>query len=454
MQITVLCANFSKKRCCDRFAPGAATQNWPIFVRDFIRLPMPTRRQFLQTLPLGLSAAPALAQLPQWPGQVTDDEAYWQQVRAQFPLARDRAYFNNGTNGPSPYPVIEAQQRAMDELERTGEYGSPEPARAALARFLRVPQAEICLTHNTTEGINLMAWGLPLRRGDEVLVTDHEHAGNALPWLNRAKRSGIRLKVVPLAPTAAQVLERIDAAIGWRTRVLALPHIACTTGQVLPAKEMAQLGRDRGLWVCLDGAHGPGSTLLDLPGLGCDAYAACCHKWMLGPKGTGFLYVRAGMLDTLQVQHLGAHADTGWDLRARPPVLRGYVPTAHRYDYGTQNAATYAGVTAAVDFWDKIGAERAIGRAQALAERLQTGLLALPDRAEMLTPTEAASRGTMIGFRPRHLGFRAFNDLAARHGFRLRVVPEGGLDSIRVSTHFYNHPDEVDRLLALVAQEA
>ncbi len=416
---------------------------------------MLNRRHFLQTLPLGLVAGPALSALGQTQpdGHLADeDETFWRQVRDQFPLTRDRVYFNNGTNGPSPHSVVKAQQERMDALERMGEYGDTHAARTALARFLRVPEKEICLTHNTSEGINLMAWGLPLRRGDEVILTDHEHAGNALPWLNRAKLSGIKLKIISPAATAAETLDRINGAIARRTRVIAVPHITCTTGQVLPVKEITRLGHDKGLFVCLDGAHGPGSTLLDLHDIGCDCYAACCHKWLLGPKGTGFLYVREAMLDTLQVQHLGTYGDTGWDLHARPPVLNGYVPTAHRYDYGTQNAATYAGVPAAVEFFEKIGLEKIVHRARGLAERLQNGLLALPDRVEMLTPGEAASRSTMIGFRLRHLGFRAFNDSAIRQGFRLRIVPEGGLNSIRVSTHCYNQPEEVDRLLALVAK--
>jgi cysteine desulfurase / selenocysteine lyase len=409
---------------------------------------MPSRRDFLTTL-TGLTATwPALAQGHPNPD---DEEAFWRQVRGQFPLRPERVYFNNGTNGPSPWAVVRAQQALMDELERTGEYGSPEPARQALAGFFNVAASTISLTHNTTEAINHLAWGLPLRRGDEVVLTDHEHAGNALPWLHRAKRTGLRLRVLALAPTAAETLNRLEGLLNRRTRVLALPHITCTTGQVLPLAQLAALAQTKNLWLAVDGAHGPGSLPLDLGQLGRVFYAGCGHKWLLGPKGTGFLYVPPALLDVLQPLHLGAHADAGWTLTPQSQQLTGYAPTAHRYDYGTQNAATYAGLVAAVDFLTRLGLDRVAARGQQLAARLQAGLLALPHRAQVLTPTEPASRGNMVTFRPLGQDYQALNERATRQGFRLRVVPEHGLNAVRVSTHLYNQPSEVDRLLELVA---
>ena len=152
---------------------------------------------------------------------LAEGEEFWKLVRASFPLSNKIAYLNNGTMGPSPYSVIEEQYKATLDVDTTGNYGGWEEAVPALAKFVGVDEDEICLTHNVTEGINIICWGLHLKKGDEVIITNHEHVGNALPWLNRAKVEGIVLKTVALANTAAQTLNNISALITKKTRVIA-----------------------------------------------------------------------------------------------------------------------------------------------------------------------------------------------------------------------------------------
>ncbi|HLX12117.1 MAG TPA: aminotransferase class V-fold PLP-dependent enzyme, partial [Bacteroidota bacterium] len=235
-----------------------------------------------------------------------------------------------------------------------------------------------------------------------------------------------------------------------QTRAIAIPHITCTIGQVFPVKEIAKLGHDKGLWVFFDGAHGPGTTMLDLHDMGCDFYASCGHKWMLGPHGTGFVYVKKEMLDVLRPQWVGAYSDLGWDLTVSPPEFKGYVPTAHRFDFGTQNAAIYIGLAAAVDFLYSIGMDNIVAHGNALATHLQQELLKLGDKVEMLTPTEDKSRGFVVGFRMKNMDYQKFGELATKNNFRIRLVGESHLNSIRISTHVYNNMAEVDKFVALV----
>lgn len=423
-----------------------------------------SRRQFVKTLSggavgaLGILAFPgrSAASIPPLSSDPisADDKSFWKIVRDQFPLTHDRVYFNNGTMGPSPFPVIESVRKALETMDGTGEYGGWEVARPKLAKFVNVTEDEISLTHNVTEGINVVAGGLPLKRGDEVIMTTHEHVGNALPWLNRMRLDGIVIKTLKPAPTANENLNRINDLISKKTRVIAIPHITCTTGQVFPVKEIAKLGHDKGLWVFFDGAHGPGMTMLDLKDIDCDFYATCGHKWMCGPKGTGFLYVKKEMLDILQAHWVGGYSDTGWDVTVDPPEFKGYVPTAHRYDFATQNAAIYVGLAAAVDFLNSIGMENIIRRGNALAGLLQSELMKLGDKVEMLTPTEEQSRGFVIGFRLKNIAFDKFGEHATKKGFRIRLVPESHLNSIRISTHIYNSFDEVERFLEIVKEVA
>ncbi len=423
-----------------------------------------SRRRFIRQISGAAAGTWALASLPAESRARTisagmdpvrpDDEQFWAMVRDQFPLSHDRVYFNNGTVGPSPYAVAEAVKRTLDTLDASGEYGGWEDARPKLAKFVNVDEAEISLTHNVTEGINVVAGGLPLKRGDEVILTTHEHVGNALPWLNRMRLDGIVIKTLSPAATADENLNRISDLITPRTRVIAIPHVTCTIGQVFPVKQIARLGHDKGLWVFFDGAHGPGMTMLDLKDIDCDFYATCCHKWMCGPKGTGFLYVKKEMLDVVQARWVGGYSDTGWDVTVNPPEFKGYVPTAHRYDFATQNAAIYVGVAAAVDFLTHIGMENIVRRGNALAAQLQKGLLGLGDGVEMLTPTEERSRGMVVGFRLKKIAYDKFGEHAAKKGFRIRLVGESHLNSIRVSTHLYNNPREVDAFIAAVREVA
>ncbi|MDI6767390.1 MAG: aminotransferase class V-fold PLP-dependent enzyme [Bacteroidota bacterium] len=421
-----------------------------------------TRRSFIKQVTGGIIGTWALISVPETSRAryiisnneqiLPEDELFWKVVREQFPLTHDRIYLNNGTMGPSPFVVREAIKSAIDNIDISGEYGGWEVARPKIAKFVNVDESEISLTHNVTEGINVVAWGLPLKKGDEVILTTHEHAGNALPWLNRAKYDGIVIKTLKPAQSADENLNRINDLITKRTRAIAIPHITCTIGQIFPAKEISKLGHDKNLWVFFDGAHGPGMTMLDLKDMDCDFYATCCHKWMCGPKGTGFLYVRKELLDVLQAKWIGGGSDIGWDMTINPPEFKGYVDTAHRYDFATQNAAIYIGVGSAIDFLYHIGMDNIVRRGKALSSYLQQELMKMDDKVEMLTPTEDQSRGFIVGFRLKNMPYDKFGEHAAKKGFRIRLVPENKLDSIRISTHIYNSFEEVNKFLELVKE--
>jgi L-cysteine/cystine lyase len=380
-----------------------------------------------------------------------DDEKFWSMVRQQFPLIRDWAYLNNGTMGPSPYPVIEAVRKGMMDGDQFGNYGGWEITSKKLAAFVGAHEDEIALTHNVTDGINIACWGLPLKKGDEVILTTHEHVGNAFPWLNRQKLHGIVIKTFSPAPTADETLNRINALITPKTRVIAVPHIPCTQGQILPAKEICRLAREKNIFSIIDGAHGPGMLLLDLHDMGCDTYATCSHKWMLGPKGTGFFYVRKDFQETLQTYFVGGGSDSGkWNMGTNPVQMGDYNSSAHRYYGGTQSSGLYKGVDAAIDFIENIGMQNIHDRISMLGGYAQQKLLEFGDKVELITPTEERSRCAVNGFRVKGIEYDKFYNKAAENKVRIRMVAENGLNSLRVSTHIYNTKEEVDRLMDVI----
>lgn len=414
------------------------------------------RRNFLRSASLlstctitELNVVAAMQQLPAKDRNIRgDDEIYWKNVRQLFPLSNEWAYLNNGTMGPSPYPVIEAIQKGIMQNDEQGDYGDYEQYLEAIAPFVGAHKNEIALTHNVTEGSNIVCWGLPLRKSDEVIMTDQEHVGGVMPWLNRQKLHGIVLKTFTPAPTAEETLERIASIITKKTRVIAIPHMPCTQGQVMPVKEICRLARDKGIYSCIDGAHGPGMMPVNLHDMGCDTYASCCHKWMLGPKGTGFLYVRAGFGSVLQPYFVGGGSTADqWDMANNPGYMPPYADTAHRYFGGTQSLAFSEGVKASVGFMDSIGIDNTYARVMYLSSYLQQELLAIGNAIELLTPTEEISYAGINSFRIKGVEIEDFFRQCYKKKIRVRTVTENGMNCIRISTHVYNNKDEIDALI-------
>lgn len=380
--------------------------------------------------------------------QSGDTEDYWNLVRAQFPLKSNKTFLNNGTMGPSPYPVLQAVIEEMNEIEGSARYGGND-SRAVqdLARLISCHQDEISLTHNVTEGINIVAFGLPLQKGDEVILTTHEHVGNAGPWLSRAKQDGIVVKAVQPGKDAATTLQNILEAISKKTKVLAIPHMPCTIGQVFPVQEICKLARENNIYTMIDGAHPPGMMKVDVKAMGCDFYVSCVHKWLMGPKGTAFVYVSDEKREILSARFGGAGVDTGWDMLANPPAMEEFVKTGHKYYYGTQNAALYLGISKAIEFHEQIGVVNIENRVNFLSEYLREKLKNLSADIEILTPEEKKSRAAVTAFKMKDKEMSDLHKFLNEEKITTRYVAENNINCLRVSNHIYNNTTDLDKLV-------
>ena len=236
---------------------------------------------------------------------------------------------------------------------------------------------------------------------------------------------------------------RISGEASW-TRLIFVSHVTCTTGQRLPAREIAALARARGIWFALDGAQAPVCVPLDIADCGADFYTCSTHKWIMGPLRTGFLYIRPGLLGVLRPLTVGAYSSERYDILKNEFALH---PTAQRFEYGTQNDALFLALGKAVEFVGQIGTDRIWKHNHALAERFYRGLLDLPG-AEIASPAEEAYRSAMITFRLKDLEFGRVNEYLAKKRIRVRPVAEGGVNGIRVSFHICNHDGDVDQILS------
>ncbi|MCX6227469.1 MAG: aminotransferase class V-fold PLP-dependent enzyme [Bacteroidia bacterium] len=292
---------------------------------------------------------------------------------------------------------------------------------------------------------NIILNGLLLKPGDEVITTTHEHVALNVPLLNHQKLNGIVIKAFePDLKKGANNINLIRNLITNKTRLIFHSHITCTTGQLLPVAEIGKMARDRNILYSVDGAQSVGTMPIDLKASGIDFYACCGHKWLLGPKRTGLLYVQKDKLPLLHPTTVGAYSNLSHDLIKGELKLR---ETAGKFEYGTQNESLFRGLETAAQFLLAIGLDKIREHNRSLAEQFCQGLIKIPG-AEILSPAEEQYRSSMITFRLKNKGYQeTANYLTDEKRIRVRVVPEAGLNAVRASFHVYNQEFEVERMI-------
>jgi selenocysteine lyase/cysteine desulfurase len=378
-----------------------------------------------------------------------NNEEYWKIIRQQFVFPKDYAYLNTGGIGAVPIPVLNSVKTMMDTLEQYPRPGHDHDLwieiKEKCASLLGISGSdELALTNSATEGINIILNGLPLKKGDEIITSTHEHPGLKIPLLNQMLRNGIIIK--PFKPdlsTGLKNVSLIEKLITRKTRLIFISHITCTTGQRFPEKEICKLARSKKIWIALDGAQSAGHLPFNLEEYDVDFYATSGHKWILAPKRTGILYVRKELLDLLKPTFVGAYSDQNHDLKKSS---LSYHPTAQRYEYATQNETLYHGLGAAIDFINTVGLETIWEHNRKLAQKLYHGLKQIKN-VILLSPEEEQYRTAMITFKIKDKNYREAAGILGKKRIRVRVVPEANVDGIRVSVHLYNNENEVERLL-------
>jgi selenocysteine lyase/cysteine desulfurase len=307
---------------------------------------------------------------------------------------------------------------------------------------------EIAFVSTATEGINIILNGLPLKAGDEIITTTHEHVGLALPLAYRWKAAGVVVRAFePDLVTRTGNVERIRRLLTPRTRLIFVSHVTCTTGQVLPVNEIGRLAAERRVWFALDGAQSLAHFPIDIAATGAHFYAASCHKWLMGPKRTGILYVRRDHLPQLASVVVGAYSEQTYSLAEGTVTLRA---DAQRFEYGTQNDALVYGIEAAADFVAALGPTKIWEHSRSLAERFRTTLETLKS-VELVSPAEAEARSAIVTFRIAGRDNREVAGALVGRRLRVRSLGEAGLNAVRASFHVCNSETEVDKLLEAVA---
>jgi isopenicillin-N epimerase len=396
------------------------------------------RRHFI-----GLSSWAAMAGILRAEPSAGDatNEAYWSLVKRQFPLEDGLLYFNAANVCPASRAVLDRHSQFERDFQADPAFQNREKyapirtsARNKMAKLLNVRPEEIAFTRNTSESNCTLVQGLNLKPGDEVLLPDHNHQSNQISWQMRAKREGFTVKALPTpspAPSKDALIGMFEKAITPKTRVLSFTHVTNVHGLRFPAKEIAELGRRRGLWVHLDGAQSLGAMNVDLKDIGCDSYSASTHKWLMGPLEAGVLYVRSERIGEVWP----AIVTAGWSDK---------VTDARKLEvYGQQDDPRYAGLDAALDFTNLIGIHNIEARVRWLATYMKEQMKQIP--VELRTNMEPELSHGVVKITTGEANIKKHYDaLWERYRVSTASTAHGEQHGLRFSAHIYNTRDEVD----------
>lgn len=376
------------------------------------------------------------------------DEFYWTAVKDQFHFAEGVRYFNNASLGGMSLPIRNATNEFRDLLDGFpskymwgGWKDEKEQVRKAVAAMFSVDAEEIALNHNTTEGMNIVARSLNLRKNDEIILANHEHASGTIPYKVWQEANGVRLvrPTLPILPKdPEEIVDVYRKAITRRTKVISICHAVNTNGMILPIKQICKLAKEYGIFVAVDGAQTAGMFNIDLRDLDCDVYTASAHKWLFAPKGVGIFYAKKDSQSRLKPLM----------------VARGYTDDSIRRleNYNTRNLPEVLGIGAAVAYHNKIGAQRIHDRTYELKHYFRSKIEKHP-KFKLKTPAhDDLSAGIQVVEVLGQDVKTVKEKLMDNYGIDCRPMSSHDLNAVRISLAIYITKSDIDYLVDALAE--
>ena len=376
------------------------------------------------------------------PDQLAANEDFWFEVQQAYDVDRSLLNLNNGGVAPSPRVVLDAMQRHTEftnhlPSRHLWEVLNPqvEPVRKRLAAHFGCDAEEIAITRNASESLETCLLGIDLQRGDEILCTSQDYPRMLQTLRQREKREGVVLKTftVPTPPEKLSDITRLyEQNITPKTKMILVCHVINITGQILPVKEIVELGRSRNIPVIVDGAHSFGHFPFKHADLDCDYFGTSLHKWLSAPIGTGVLYVRKSKIASL------------WPLM--PPPDTTAVDNIRKFEeIGTHPTAPRLAIAEALMFYEGSGAERKSARLRYLRDRWAKRLVGQP-KVKLYTSLNvdqscAIATVGIEGIKASDLTKHLFD----KHRILTTPIEHEHINGIRVTPNTYTTLAEVDR---------
>ncbi|WP_439577364.1 aminotransferase class V-fold PLP-dependent enzyme [Elioraea sp.] len=381
-------------------------------------------------------------------------------LRADTPGCARVLHLNNAGAALPPAPVLDA---VIGHLRREAEIGGYEAADEAepglkmgyraIARLIGAAPDEIALVESATQAWTLGFHAFEFGEGDRILTARAEYASNVISFLHLARARGVVVEVVPSDGDGVLDVEALRRMIDARTKLIAVTHVPTNGGLVNPAAAIGAVARAHGIPFLLDACQSVGQLPIDVDAIGCDMLSATGRKFLRGPRGTGFLYVRRTILDRLRPPFLDLHS-------ARWTGARDYAvePGAARFEMWESSIACRLGLGAAVAYALALGIEAIATRIGTLAEILRERLAALPGvvvhdlgrkRCGIVTFTLEGVTARDTSARLRAQGINT--SVSTAPFARWDMEPRGLSELVRASPHAYNTEDELDRFVSAIA---
>jgi len=381
-------------------------------------------------------------------------------IRADTPGCERVIHLNNCGAGLMPTPVLEALTTHLRLESEIGGYEASDAAEAAqertydaIAQMLNCHRDEVAVVENATVAWDMAFYGLPMAPGDVVLTAVSEYASNAIAYLQRRRRDGIEVRVVPNDGDGQLDVEALAGMIDDRVKLISITHVPTNGGLINPAAAIGRVARAAGVPFLMDACQSAGQLPLDVEALGCDMLSATGRKYLRGPRGTGFLYVRRSLLERLEPPFLDLHSAT-WVAADRYEML----PNARRFENWENYVAGKVGLGVAVDYATALGLPAIAARVQQLAGRLRQDMVALPGVAVHDLGREKSG---IISFSVAGTTPEAVKASMAEAGINISTstvvstrydMEARGLEAMnRLGVHYYNSEDELARFLEVLA---
>jgi selenocysteine lyase/cysteine desulfurase len=415
------------------------------------------RRTFLKQLSvLGVGASPMFACVDRLARQgdgipideIATDEAFWAELRSQYRLKPDYVNLENGYYCMMPEEILEHYITQVREINLHASFfmrTMMEDERGRIVEKLAAAgscePAELVLTRNATESLDLVIGGYPWKTGDEAVMADQDYGSMLDMFELQARRHGIinRRVSIPNHPRDDQeIVDLYASAITDRTRLLMVCQMINITGQILPVRKICEMAHARGVEVMVDGAHAFAHIDSNIPSLGADYYGASLHKWLSAPLGTGILWIKKDKVSKL------------WPLFAEAPRAKDDI--ARLNHTGTTPVHTYLAVAHALEFHQRLGPQRKEARLRHL-QRYWTSKLRSTPRVRIHTPEEpqracAIANVGVEGIEPKALARILLDD----HDIWTVAIDRANVHGCRITPNVYTTTVELDRLVGAIQQ--
>lgn len=380
-----------------------------------------------------------------------------QRARQETSGCTNVLHFNNAGSSLMPQPVLaatiahlqlEAQIGGYEAVERMHE--TIEHTYDAAAALINCSRDEIAIIENATRAWDMAFYSIPFRPGDRILTAIAEYASNYIAYLQIAQKTGAIVEAIPNDEHGQISVDALRNAIDERVKLIAITHVPTSGGLVNPIAEVGKVAREAGVLYLVDACQSVGQMPIDVEQIGCDMLSTTGRKYLRGPRGTGFLYVRRSVLERLEPPFLDLHA-AEWVARDRYEIR----PDARRFENWETNYAGKIGLSVAIDYAMHWGLDAIWRRVRTLAYQLRTQLSVLPgvivhDRGitqcGIVTFTVEGMEAEEI---KRRLAEQNINvSVSQRSSTRLDLEARGLTTMVRASLHYYNTEEEVERFCA------